>query len=358
MIAKIKIPKIRQEAFTKARESLGLSAKELAGMACLSVRQIEQIENGESSTFYGPQIKFTAAKKVAGLLKMEPKDAFDFGDDAQAIKAIEVLVQLPEEKKVPVLENQRMSEKEEKKEVKEEEIKEAKIEEKKETASVIKATESKPAESKTEEVNASNITEDALDYRVQSKSKSDPKNKVLLLLAIGGAVVFSAVNLRPLVFPKPAIKEPVVIQEAAQEPVPAAEPEVDTKQVAVVIPAPTPVAVSTDCPPADASALNYKPDAPKKAGDMVYLQAKTAQTFCVVDATGKTQNKTLEPGVGVSLYGKPPFKVLTGGLNQFDMYFQGSKVRTSNTASKTIILEAAEVIQPLAPSTSTDSQLR
>ena len=353
MIAKIKIPKIRQEAFTKARESLGLSAKELAGMACLSVRQIEQIENGEGSTFYGPQIKFTAAKKVAGLLKMEPEDAFDFGDDAQAIKAIEALVQLPEEKKVPALENQRMSEKEEKKEVKE-----AKIEEKKETASVIKATESKPAESKTEEVNASNITENALDYRAQSQSKPDPKNKVFLLLAIGGAVVFSAVNLRPLVFPEPAIKEPVVIQEAVQEPAPAAEPVVDTKQVAVVMPAPTPVAVSTDCPPADASALNYKPDAPKKAGDMVYLQAKTAQTFCVVDATGKTQNKTLEPGVGVSLYGKPPFKVLTGGLNQFDMYFQGGKVRTSNAASKTIILEAAEVIQPLAPSTSTDSQLR
>jgi transcriptional regulator with XRE-family HTH domain len=259
----IKIPKIRQEAFTKARESLGLSVKELAGMACLSVRQIEQIENGESSTFYGPQIKFTAAKKVAGLLKMEPEDAFDFGDDAQAIKAIEVLVQLPEEKKVPVLENQGMSEKEEK------EIKEAKIEEKKETASVIKATESRPAESKTEEVNVSNITANALDYRVQSKSKSDPKNKVFLLLAIGGAVVFSAVNLRPLVFPEPAIKEPVVIQESVQEPAPAAEPVVDTKQVAVVVPAPTPVAVSTDCPPADTSALNYKPDAPKKAGDMV-----------------------------------------------------------------------------------------
>jgi hypothetical protein len=40
----------------------------------------------------------------------------------------------------------------------------------------------------------------------------------------------------------------------------------------------------------------------------------------VVDATGKTQNKTLEPGVGASVYGKPPFKVLTGGLNQVDMY--------------------------------------
>jgi transcriptional regulator with XRE-family HTH domain len=350
VVTNTKIPEIRQEAFTKARESLGLSTKELSVMACLSVRQIEQIENGEGSAFYGAQIKFTAAKKVAGLLKMEPGDAFDFGEVAQPVKVTEVQEQLPEETKAFTVENQEKSEKEDAKE-----LKEAKQED---ASSEVKIAESSPAELKSELVSASNISEVVLDYRVQSKSKSDPKNKVFLLLAIGGAVVFSAVNLRPLVFPEPAIKEPVVIQEAVQEPAPAAEPVVDTKQVAVVMPAPTPVAVSTDCPPADTSAFNYKPDAPKKAGDMVYLQAKTAQTFCVVDATGKTQNKTLEPGVGVSLYGKPPFKVLTSGLNQFDMYFQGGKVRTSNTASKTIILEAAEVIQPLAPSTSTDSQLR
>jgi hypothetical protein len=88
---------------------------------------------------------------------------------------------------------------------------------------------------------------------------------------------------------------------------------------------------------------------------MVYLQSKTAQTVCVLDASGKTQNKTLEPGVGASIYGKPPFKVLTSGLSQVDIYYQGAKVRLSNTAAKTINLESAEIVQPLAP---TDSQLR
>ena len=83
-----KLPEIRKEAFTKARESLGLSTKELSGMACLSVRQIEQIENGESSTFYGPQVKVTAAKKVAGLLKLKEEDAFDFGEQAPPAKII------------------------------------------------------------------------------------------------------------------------------------------------------------------------------------------------------------------------------------------------------------------------------
>lgn len=78
----------------------------------------------------------------------------------------------------------------------------------------------------------------------------------------------------------------------------------------------------------------------------------------MVDATGKTQNKTLEPGVGVSVYGRPPLKVLTGGLNQLDMYYQGAKVRIGNTSNKTINLEQAEIIQPAAPSASTESQLR
>jgi hypothetical protein len=101
--------------------------------------------------------------------------------------------------------------------------------------------------------------------------------------------------------------------------------------------------------------VSYKVDAPKKAGDMVYLQSKTAQTVCVVDASGKTQNKMLEPGVGASVYGKPPLKVLTSGQAQVDLYYQGVKVRLSNTAAKTIVLEPTEITQPATP---TDSQFR
>jgi hypothetical protein len=85
------------------------------------------------------------------------------------------------------------------------------------------------------------------------------------------------------------------------------------------------------------------------------MQSKSAQMVCVIDALGKVQNKQLEPGVGVSVYGKAPLKVLTSGLDQVDLYFQGAKVRPASLASKTIILEGAELVQPLTPS---DSQLR
>lgn len=328
-------------------------------MSCFSVRQIEQIENGESNSFYGAQVKFTAAKKVAELLKLKPEDAFDFSGIAQVPKLVEE-EKLQEEIKASAADKQVNPEKESRQE-------KEKVEEK----SIALAT--KLAEPKSEKSSTRKISESAVDYRVQSKAKADPKKKIILLLAVAAAVIFSFVNLRPLFFPEPVKEEVVIIQEVVPEPAPTnapAEPVVDTKPGAPVAtaaapavatanaPAAAPTTVSAECPAADASAMTYKPDAPKKAGDMVYLQSKTAQTVCVVDATGKTQNKTLEPGVGASIYGKPPFKVLTGGLNQVDLYYQGAKVRTGNTSNKTIVLESAEIIQPATPSTSTDSQLR
>jgi len=348
-----KLPEIRKEAFTKARESLGLSTKDLSGMACLSARQIEQIENGESSSFYGAQVKFTAAKKVAGLLKLTPEEAFDFSGVAQPAKPAEVEEKLQEETKASAAEKKAKPEKaKDSNEVKE------KTEEKEATPVA------KVAELKAEKSEAKKITPSVIDYSVKSKASVDPKKKIILLLAIAAAVIFSVVNLRPLFFPEPVKEEVVIIQEVVPETPPASAPAepAPAAQPATAVPAPAtqPVAaaVSTECPPADASALNYKPDAPKKSGDNVYLQSKTAQTVCVVDATGKNQNKMLEPGVGASVYGKPPFKVLTGGLNQVDLYFQGAKVRIGNTSSKTIILESAEIVQPVAPAASTDSQLR
>ncbi len=298
--------------------------------------------------------KEAAAKKVAELLKLKPEDAFDFSGVALPVSPAELEDKLQEGTKASAAEKKAKPEKaKDSNEVKEK------------TADKEAAPVAKVAEPKAEKSDAKKITPNVIDYSVKSKASVDPKKKIILLLAIAAAVIFSVVNLRPLFFPEPVKEEVVIIQEVAPETPPAslpAEPASDAKPAAstVAAPAAQPVAavVSTECPPADASALNYKPDAPKKPGDMVYLQSKTAQTVCVVDATGKTQNKMLEPGVGASVYGKPPFKVLTGGLNQVDLYFQGAKVRIGNTSSKTIILEPAEIVQPAAPAPSTDSQLR
>ncbi|QKM64473.1 hypothetical protein DCO17_04015 [Polynucleobacter tropicus] len=346
-----KLPEIKKEAFTKARESLGLSTKELSVMACLSVRQIEQIENGETDTFYGPQVKVTAAKKVAGLLKLKEEDAFDFG---------------------AVASNKAEANEEAKEEVKEESEEEAKDSEK--VAKEVQVTDAESSGSvktsdlkKADDARKFAPSQQAINQSTQSSTSKNPKRKLYILGGIAVALVFSIINLRPSFFPE-VVKEEVVVVEQTQATTSsdtpadpkAASPSTPEPVAAAATPTPVsaqaPVAAPpTECPPADTAAVSYRPDAPKKAGDMVYLQSKTAQTVCVVDASGKTQNKTLEPGVGVSIYGKPPLKVLTSGAAQVDIYYQGVKVRPSNIAAKNILLEPAEIIQPLAPA---DSQFR
>jgi cytoskeletal protein RodZ len=317
-----KLPEIRKEAFTKARESLGLSIKELSAKSCFSVHQIEQLENGESSSFYGPQVKVTAAKKVAGLLNLTEEEAFDFGGEQAPAKSAPEPIQ----------------------------------------SQVVSAP--KLAPSTTPKIQQEkSVDKEAVVASKLHSSNSDgkPKRKLFLILSVAAVLVFSVINLRPLFFPEPPKEEIVVVQEVVPEPAPANAPVEEGKAANTPVSTPAEsaapaLAISQECPAADV-ATTYKPDAPKKAGDVVYMQAKTAQTVCVIDASGKTQNKMLEPGVGTSIYGKPPFKVLTGGLNQVDLYFQGAKVRTSGAGStgKTIILEAADIPQPAA---ATDSQMR
>lgn len=344
-----KLPEISKEAFIKAREKLGLSTKDLGGMACLSTRQIEQIESGEMSSFYGAQIKFTAAKKVAKLLNLSDEEAFDFGIQAPAknIEApkIEESIEAPAKKVQPKKEAVAV------KEVVEETQTPALVikEEKKEP---VKKTETKQVES------PKGISKEIPLSANASSSKPAPSKKLFLWLSVIAAAVFAAINLRPILFAdKP--EEIVVIKEEIIEPAPAATPaEPAPVAPAATTPAAVPAAsaeASTACP-AEEGIISYKPDAPRKAADMVYVQVKSRQVICVSDASGKMQNKMVEPGVGASFYGKPPFKVLTGGLAQADVFFQGAKVRLTNSNYKTLVLDAAEVVAPSVDRT--DSQQR
>ena len=70
------IPEILGAEFTRAREQAGLSTIDLAKMASLTTSHVEQIENGESSSFYSPAIKFVAAKKLASFLGLPETECF------------------------------------------------------------------------------------------------------------------------------------------------------------------------------------------------------------------------------------------------------------------------------------------
>ncbi|QWD46418.1 helix-turn-helix domain-containing protein [Polynucleobacter paneuropaeus] len=311
-------PIIRKEVFIAAREKLGLSIKELSQKACLSARQIEQIENGEQNSFYSANIKFTAAKKVAELLKLSPEQAFDFGDLVSQMPAVENPNAAINDGVEPIL--------------------------------------------------TPSVAEEAIKKTKPAKTFHSPSVKMKKWLPIMGLITvagFAFVILQSTFFS--AIIEtattPVELVKA-ESPTASTPPETPTEASPQTNPAPVvaavPIAIvasspaATECPMADSNVASYKTDAPKKSADMVYLVAKTPQVVCVLDATGKSQSKQLEPGIGASVYGKAPLKVLTAGLSQVDLYFQGVKVRPGN-AGNTILLEPAPLS---AAKNDSDSELR
>jgi len=339
------VPEIRKEAFIKAREKLSLSSKELGGMACLSTRQIEQIENGETSSFYSAQIKATAAKKVAKLLKLSDEEAFDFGATAPETSSE---VQLPiAEVKLTDAPKSEGTKKESSKKA------EAKIDAV-QTQEQVQESQLPVEEKKVQE-------KEAPLNQVTSKPKSTSQKKLFLWLSVAAAAAFAVINLQALFFSeKPA--EIVLVKAEIIAPVPAVAP-VEPAPVSqapsvavVVLPAPVVSAEAAVVCPAEEGIISYKTDAPRKAADMVFVQVKSKQVVCVSDASGKMQNRVVEPGAGASFYGKAPFKVLTNGLAQADVFFQGAKVRLTNLNYKTLILEAVEVAAPSVDRT--DSQLR
>ena len=59
---------INGELLKLRREERGWAQSDMATHACLSIKQIRQLEEGGISAFYGESVKLAAAKKVAGLL--------------------------------------------------------------------------------------------------------------------------------------------------------------------------------------------------------------------------------------------------------------------------------------------------
>ena len=366
MASKQSTPEIRAAAFIAAREKCAMSVEELAHLACLSKKQIQQIENGQSSTFYSPTVKFTAAKKVAKLIQLDEKDAFDFGPQAELpfVQAADVIQnELTSTEQEPSLDLKKEATQ---KEATHKEAAQASEGEPKETKQKAvskkrKAEEESPAVSQPE---AKPILVEAVKPEASMRARSGGREqkstgkKWVWLLPVG-ALVLALVQFQPFLAdqldavmgkPKPVEVAVVIAAPADAAPAtppaepPASAPVAATPQVAPAI-TPSPavaVAVSPACPSADASIESYKSPSAGKPGNMVFVKMQTPQIICVEDGDGKVQTKTMEPGLGHSFYGKPPFKVLTSGLSSAEVFYQGFRVRPSNANSKSILLVQAD----------------
>jgi transcriptional regulator with XRE-family HTH domain len=67
---------INGELLRLKRESHGWLISDMATRACMSTKQIRQLEEGGSSAFYSESVKFTSAKKVGGILGLTPDEVF------------------------------------------------------------------------------------------------------------------------------------------------------------------------------------------------------------------------------------------------------------------------------------------
>ena len=75
------------------REAGGWAINDMAIRACLSVKQVRQLEDGGMSSFYSQSVKATAAKKVGAILGLSPEEVFaDTVETSREPSAIETEV--------------------------------------------------------------------------------------------------------------------------------------------------------------------------------------------------------------------------------------------------------------------------
>jgi cytoskeleton protein RodZ len=330
MASKQSSPEIRGAAFSAAREKCAMSVEELAHLACFSKKQIQQIENGQRSAFYSPTVKFTAAKKVAKLIQLDEKDAFDFGPQAdlpfaQAADSIQSELTNTEQESLLDLKKEAVP-------------------------AVPSQTDPKPI------LVGAAVPESRKRVHFDVREQKSIGKKWVWLLPVG-ALVLVLVQFQPFLAdrldafmgkPKPAELAALTTAPVDGTPATPAEPASATinaiPQAAPTITPSAAVAVAPNpaCPLPDASIENYKSPSPTKPSNMVYVKMPMAQIICVEDGDGKVQSKTMEPGLGYSFYGKPPFKLLTSGLSSAEVFFQGFRVRPSSADSKSILLVQAD----------------
>jgi DNA-binding XRE family transcriptional regulator len=352
-------PEIRTAAFIAAREKCAMSVEELAHLACLSKKQIQQIENGQSSTFYSPTVKFTAAKKIAKLIQLDEKDAFDFGPQAglpfaQAVDSIQS--ELKSTGQEPLLDTKKEAPQKAAEQTDDGESKEAKKAVSKKTKAVAVPPVPSRAETKPGLVEAP-MPEPSMRVHSGGREHKSSSKKWVWLLPIG-ALVLAIVQFQPLLqnqldamMGKAKPVQETALTAAPVDAAPASPPAEPASTSAAVTPpvppaiTPSPaiaVAANAACPLPDATIESYKSPSASKPGNMVFVKMPTAQIICVEDGDGKVQTKTMEPGLGYSFYGKPPFKLLTSGLSSAEVFFQGLRVRPSNADSKSMLLVQAD----------------
>jgi len=342
------LPEIQGKVIKAAREKLRLDVQDLATKACLSKKHITELEQGGISSFYSESHKITVAKKVAKILQLDESLVlvhpdgdlaqqeslpFDAADDAAPLKAQEA--NTAKEVKASIAEVKPV------------------VEESKQATTHPKTA---PTASKPIKVSLENIqTGGQMDSsRPKTKRSRSGLVSILLLVLVAGGLYSSKDDIIALFNPPAAEPQPVVVdgaepKEDGANPATPANPANPANPSAPSSAAPaaanvavtTPLPSDVSCPKPDASVTEQSVTEPSKPGNFVHVTVKSRQIVCVVDATGKSMMQSIEPGAGHTYGGKAPFTILTNGLAQTSVYFQGKLVRPINEQARTMRVKEA-----------------
>jgi hypothetical protein len=173
---------------------------------------------------------------------------------------------------------------------------------------------------------------------------------VLLLILVAGGLYSSKDDIIALFNPPAEEPKALVVEGAAPQdpkeeganPANPANPAAPSSTTPAAAPAAASVAAvapfpsDVSCPKPDASVTEQSVTEPGKPGNFVHVNVKSRQIVCVVDATGKSMMQSIEAGTGHTYGGKAPFTILTNGLSQTSVYFQGRLVRPINEQVRTM----------------------
>lgn len=319
------LPQIVGSAIIAGREKMRLTQEQLAHQACLSKRQIMQLEEGGISTFYSEAHKVTVAKKVAKLLNIDESQVL-VDPRGDAVLQENLPFDQQDSEAAEALSNPMAA-----------------------TTTVVEArTVRQEVVEPARKVSIENLTSSEKPEPVKKKSWLP----LLLIILVVSGIVLTKDQILEVFMPKPATPVEVKLEGEAKpednNAAPQAAPNSGTTPAGPQSSSPaTPVNTATaplpselSCPKADTNVVEVRITEPSKPGNFVYVQAKTKQVICVVDASGKNMMQTLEAGAAHTFPGRAPFTVLTQGLGQVQVYYQGRPVRAAEQARTVRLVEA------------------
>lgn len=302
------------------RLAMGLDIAELAHQATLSIEQLRQIESGLEESFYSPEIRAQAVRRILRILKQVPETNPLIDSEKKVFEknVIDDIVRLSENKSrfpeagvvytdsVPLMRWGAVI------------IFIAAI--------IIYIGPNDVYQTIAGWFPSSTSSAVSTDASANSASKVESSAPQIVVEEI----------IIPIA--KPAKEETLataVTPIRKPEPVPAPQPSTPP----VIAATTTASTASTACDHLKANAaVPVEPLSINKPGTYVYFVTNKELSVCVEDGEQKITKLDLKPNMGRSTYGKGPWVVASQDLEHIQIYFQGSRVLLPPSAPKKVSL--------------------